>query len=152
VDPALLDGSSVRVASYSAEVGETSFDAMRFDPATGLLEIEGLQLPDINLPLGQFVTFDATSISGYVDAQGEFSGPMMVVMRDEWGNVTPLQVELTTGVSTATFGNTQVSDSGSPFGKDGKGTLTALFSGPQSSAFSGQPMGVKLNVQASKKK
>jgi hypothetical protein len=142
----IRDGSSVRLSSYSMGITNENVASLRVDPATGELVLGGVELPVVELPLGQFFEFEPTGAAGRVNALGEADLVLPVEMRDEEGNPTRVEITLTTGTA-ATLGDDgrYLTFTGEPLDAQGDGTLVGLVTLP-SGGLEGALMRIVLNV------
>jgi hypothetical protein len=142
------EGSFVRVASYNSDLSSADVGSIEYDPATGRIDLRDLRLPAVEAALGEYFQFSMTDAVGQFDSLGEAELALPVEMVDDWGNPTPLNLTLTTGISTALVDGGQViSATGRPLGASGVTRLVALATFPPGSPFEGQAMRIIINVK-----
>jgi hypothetical protein len=142
------EGSFVRVGSYSSDLSTADVGGVSYDPATGRIDLRELRLPAVEAALGEYFQFSLTDAVGQFDALGEAELALPIEMVDGWGNPTPMNLVLTTGVATALVeGGQLISATGRPLGASGVTRLVALATFPPGSPFEGQAMRITLNVK-----
>jgi hypothetical protein len=142
------EGSFVRVGSYNSDLSSADVGGIEYDPATGRIDLRELRLPVIEAALGEYFQFSMTDAVGQFDSLGEAELALPIEMVDGWGNPTPMNLTLTTGISTALVdGGQLISATGQPLGASGVTRLVALATFPPGSPFEGQAMRIMLNVK-----
>jgi hypothetical protein len=144
--PALRDGSLVHLGTYGGTIAPDQLRSVTLDPGTGVLTIEGLQLPLVELPFDERFEFATTGGTARVSEIGDVDMVLPVEMRDADGNATRLEMKLTTGTaSTRVTHGVFFTRAGEPLGPEGDATLVGLATIP-SGGLKGFAMEIVLNV------
>lgn len=148
--PPVREGSFVDLASYRTEVTAENVATVHLDAASGRFAIDGVQLPVVQLPFDQFFDFEPTRGTGQMNEVGDLDLVLPIVMRDEEGNPTRLEVALTTGTAASLRPDgTLVTLAGEPPGGQGEATLVGLATLP-SGGLEGSAMTIVLNVHVAR--
>ncbi len=128
-DPEPVDDGMVAIGTYDAEITSDHVGDVLFDAAARSLQIRELQLPDVLAPGDQRFTFDPVDAQLSVDANGEISGRVAVLVRNSLGNDERLWIDLTTAEMTVQTPSGSLAVQGKPLGTDGKATLVGQVPG-----------------------
>jgi hypothetical protein len=147
--PLVREGSLVSLGTYRGEIGPAHVDGVTLLPASGQLALQGVQLPNVELPFDQFFEFERIDVVGEVSNLGDVEMQLPVEMLDQDGNRSVVPLTLTTGASaTVTSDGTVVTLQGEPLGPDGNVSLVGTVTLPDG-GLQGLAMGVVLNVRVS---
>jgi hypothetical protein len=139
--PPVRAGSRIRLGSNSSEITPAHLSAVRLDPASGELRLEGLRLPTVEFPFGETFEFEPTGALGRVTQLGEAELRIPLEIVDRYGEQMRLEVPLTTGTARTRSEGTLFTRAGEPLGTNGDATLVGLATFP-----SGRLEGFKLEI------
>jgi hypothetical protein len=110
----LSEGSSVNLASFKQFLSDLSHEGVAFDPASGWLEIRGLQLPVVDSGFSGYWMFTPVNVEGSVSSLGDFSASVPVTFYDRHGVATQLVLDLTTDTAVARVKGVEMAFAGRP--------------------------------------
>jgi hypothetical protein len=148
--PPVRSGSRIRIGSNESPITPDHVTTVRLDPTSGLLSLDGLALPRIEFPYGEYFEFAATGAQGRVDSLGEAELRVPLEIVDSYGDQTKLEVPLTTGTARTRNRGMLFTRAGEPFASDGDATLVGLVTFPSGTRLEGFKLEIVLNVHAAR--
>jgi hypothetical protein len=144
-----LEGGEVRLGPYSEQLSRLHADSVSYDPISRSFAVSGLQLPTVDLPLGEYFHFDVTAVIGRFDGDGDAHVELPVRMYDVRGNPVDLRMPLTTLETRVNLEGTDIPLIGRPLGPDGRARLAGFARLPAHSSLGGDVMRLSLDVRVS---
>ena len=138
------EGSVVKVLSYEAEVSDINIGSYSYDPLTGDLRIENIELPTVEAALDEYFTFESFDLVGRVDAVGELDIPAQLRVRDAYGNLFTIDGVASTETTVVMTPSGPVSVTGAPFGGGGDPILQFIGVCGRGTTCDGQVARLKL--------
>ena len=118
---------------------------MTLDPSTGVLSLDGVQLPEVEFAFGETFAFAPTGGLGRVSELGELDVTLPLEIVDRYGTQMEFELPLTTGTAETLHEGTLFTRVGEPLGAHGDATLVGLTSFP-SGRLRGFTMEIVINV------